>query len=101
MKWHKGMGRAGIVCGLSWSDGTVEFFSPTTHSRIRRRCRCPVQSSSTWAPAHAILKTQASPAYTQDGEVDDTIARLLARSDVDYIHVRDTQAGCYDFLIER
>jgi hypothetical protein len=26
---------------------------------------------------------------------------LLARSDVDYIHVRDTDAGCYDFSVEK
>jgi hypothetical protein len=27
--------------------------------------------------------------------------RLLAREDVDYLHVRDRQAGCYDLRIER
>jgi hypothetical protein len=29
------------------------------------------------------------------------VDRLLDRSDVAYIHVRDTAAGCYDFRIER
>lgn len=38
---------------------------------------------------------------TQNGDVDAVIERLLARSDVSYIHVRDTEAGCYDFRIER
>lgn len=33
--------------------------------------------------------------------VEDVIARLLARPDVDYLHVRDTEAGCYDLRIER
>jgi hypothetical protein len=33
--------------------------------------------------------------------VQPTIARLLGRDDVDYLHVRDTQAGCYDLRIER
>ena len=34
-------------------------------------------------------------------DVEAAIARLLARPDVDYLHVRDTQAGCYDLRIER
>ncbi len=34
-------------------------------------------------------------------EIDAGIARLLARDDVDYLHVRDTQAGCYDLRVER
>ena len=33
------------------------------------------------------------------GDVESSIARLLARTDVDYIHVRDTEAGCFDFAI--
>ena len=39
--------------------------------------------------------------YVADGDVESVIERLLARSDVDYIHVRDTHAGCFDFAIER
>jgi hypothetical protein len=39
--------------------------------------------------------------YVNDGEVEAVIGRLLARRDVDYIHVRDTEAGCYDLRIER
>ncbi|HEY1435659.1 MAG TPA: DUF1203 domain-containing protein [Thermoanaerobaculia bacterium] len=34
-------------------------------------------------------------------EIESAIARLLARADVDYLHVRDTAAGCYDLRIER
>jgi hypothetical protein len=33
--------------------------------------------------------------------VEGAIGRLLDRDDVDYLHVRDTAAGCYDFPIER
>jgi hypothetical protein len=33
--------------------------------------------------------------------VEEAIARLLGRGDVDYLHVRDTEAGCYDLRIER
>jgi hypothetical protein len=39
--------------------------------------------------------------YVEDGRAEPVIERLLARDDVDYIHVRDTQAGCFDFRIER
>ena len=34
-------------------------------------------------------------------EVEPALARLLGRQDVDYLHVRDTQAGCYDLRVER
>jgi Protein of unknown function (DUF1203) len=39
--------------------------------------------------------------YVRDGTVDPVIGRLLAVSGVDYIHVRDTEAGCFDFALER
>lgn len=39
--------------------------------------------------------------YVQDGRVEPVIDRLLARDDVDYIHVHDTEAGCFDFRVER
>jgi hypothetical protein len=34
-------------------------------------------------------------------QVEGAIGNLLARRDVDYLHVRDTAAGCYDFRIDR
>ncbi len=39
--------------------------------------------------------------YVENGEVEPIIAALFERSDVKYLHVRDTEAGCYDFRIER
>lgn len=39
--------------------------------------------------------------HVDHGDVEPVIAWLLARADVDYIHVRDTEAGCYDFAIVR
>ena len=33
--------------------------------------------------------------------VEASIDRLLRRPDVDYVHVRDTTAGCYDLRVER
>jgi hypothetical protein len=39
--------------------------------------------------------------YVVDGAVEPLIECLFDRTDVDYIHVRDTCAGCFDFRIER
>lgn len=39
--------------------------------------------------------------YVIDGTVEPQLQLLLADREVDYIHVRDTVAGCYDFRIER
>jgi hypothetical protein len=39
--------------------------------------------------------------YVADGDPEAAIDDLLSVSDVDYVHVRDTDAGCYDFRIER
>ncbi len=39
--------------------------------------------------------------YVTAGGVEPVIERLFDRNDVDYIHVRDTRAGCFDFRIER
>jgi hypothetical protein len=39
--------------------------------------------------------------YVKNGNVDAGVEKLLARADVDYIHVRSTTAGCYTFRIER
>jgi len=42
-----------------------------------------------------------SQSYVSDGIVDPQIQQLLEDRAVDYIHVRDTYAGCFDFRIER
>ncbi|MFW6202343.1 MAG: DUF1203 domain-containing protein [Gemmatimonadota bacterium] len=39
-------------------------------------------------------------AYVDDGRVEPSVESLLARPDVDYIHVRNTEAGCYILRIE-
>jgi hypothetical protein len=39
--------------------------------------------------------------YVTDGEMERAIEEIFARSDVDYIHVNSTTAGCYTFRIER
>ena len=37
----------------------------------------------------------------ENGKVEATIDELLALPEVQFIHVRDTEAGCYDLRIER
>jgi hypothetical protein len=39
--------------------------------------------------------------YVEDGAVEPFIERLFADNQIRYIHMRDTEAGCYDFRIER
>jgi hypothetical protein len=39
--------------------------------------------------------------YVSNGLIEPGLERLLRQRDVAYIHVRDTDAGCYDFSIER
>lgn len=39
--------------------------------------------------------------YVSNGLVEPELQRLLSQPDVTYIHVRDTDAGCYDFSIEK
>ena len=39
--------------------------------------------------------------WVDGGRAEAAVGRLLSRTDIDYIHVRDTSAGCYDFRIER
>lgn len=39
--------------------------------------------------------------YVEDGNVDRAIGELFADTNVRYLHVRSTPAGCYTFRIER
>jgi hypothetical protein len=39
--------------------------------------------------------------HITDGECEQVLADLFSRAEVDYVHVRDTDAGCYDFRFER
>jgi hypothetical protein len=39
--------------------------------------------------------------YITDGRMEPAIERLFARTEVDYIQVQSTTAGCYTFRIER
>ena len=51
--------------------------------------------------AYARGRRLVAQKYVSNGVVEPELERLLRDRDVSYIHVRDTDAGCYDFLIER
>ncbi len=46
-------------------------------------------------------RRMVSEERVENGQVDHLIEVLLRREDVQYVLVRDTEAGCYDFRIER
>lgn len=49
-----------------------------------------------YAPGRRLI----SQRYVSNGAVEPELERLLLDREVAYIHVRDTDAGCYDFCIE-
>ena len=51
--------------------------------------------------AYARGRRLVAQKYVSNGIVEPELQRLLLDRDVAYIHVRDTDAGCYDFCIER
>jgi hypothetical protein len=51
--------------------------------------------------AYAKGRRVVAQEYVADGNVSEAIERLFGRGDVDYIHARNTEAGCYGFRIER
>ena len=51
--------------------------------------------------AYATGRRLLAQEYVEDGAVEPVIEQLLTDSRIRYIHVRDTEAGCYDFRIER
>ncbi len=51
--------------------------------------------------AYGIGRRLLTEEYLENGEVESAVQRLLGELPVKYVHVRDTEAGCYDFRIER
>ena len=51
--------------------------------------------------AYARGRRLVAQRYVSNGGVETELQRLFRDRDVAYIHVRDTDAGCYDFCIER
>ena len=60
-----------------------------------------VLSHSLTLNAYARGRRLVAQRYVSNGVVEPELQRLLLDRDVAYIHVRDTDAGCYDFCIER
>jgi hypothetical protein len=59
------------------------------------------RSRSLTLNAYASGRRLVAQRHVANGAVDAEIEQLLGYPDVGYIHVRDTDAGCYDFRIER
>ena len=51
--------------------------------------------------AYATGRGLVAQRYVSSGVIEPELQRLLEDREVAYIHVRDTDAGCYDFSIER
>ena len=51
--------------------------------------------------AYAPGRRLVSQRYVSNGVIEPEVRGLLEDREVAYIHVRDTDAGCYDFCIER
>ncbi len=51
--------------------------------------------------AYAPGRRLVSQRYVSNGVIEPEVRLLLEDPAVAYIHVRDTDAGCYDFCIER
>lgn len=51
--------------------------------------------------AYARGRRLVSQKYVSNGEIEPQLQQLLQNRDVAYVHVRNTDAGCYAFCIER
>lgn len=51
--------------------------------------------------AYANGRRHVATEYVEDPTIDAAIKNLVARPDVDYIHVRSTTAGCFTFRIDK
>ena len=60
-----------------------------------------VRSHDLTLAAYARGRVLRAEEHVAGESAEGALARLLSRGDVDYVHVRDTAAGCYDFRIER
>lgn len=51
--------------------------------------------------AYGEARRLLSETHVEDGVVEPVLERLFDAADVRYVHVRDLEAGCYDFRVER
>jgi hypothetical protein len=102
---------------------TAEFYSPTTVFQALKSCRNQIPCISTPIRVPAMSKTPAFPEelrgsprtleayargrrlvgleYVADGKFESAIEKLFSHSEVDYVQVNSTTAGCFTFRIER
>lgn len=52
-------------------------------------------------PAICSVRSQRAQVHVNAGRAESATDELLAQPGVEYVHVRDTEAGCYDFRVER
>lgn len=61
----------------------------------------PLRSLPLTLNAYGQGRTLVAQRYVTDGAVEPALSRLFRRSEVDYVHVRNSEAGCYICRIER
>ena len=62
---------------------------------------CDMKSHAAIFSGFARGQRLVTQARVEKGNHEDVVHQILQNSDVDYIEVRDRNAGCYDFRIER
>jgi hypothetical protein len=67
------------------------------HSGFPEELRSSPRTIEAYAQGRRLLAQE----YVADGEFEPVIEKLLAQSDVDYLQVNSTTAGCFTFRIER
>ncbi|GAC1647994.1 MAG: DUF1203 domain-containing protein [Gemmatimonadaceae bacterium] len=60
-----------------------------------------LRSHSLTLNAYGRGRRLVSQSYVAGGQIDDAIEGVFANSATEYVHVRDTKAGCYDLRVER
>jgi uncharacterized protein DUF1203 len=60
-----------------------------------------LRSSPRTLEAYARGRRLLAQEYVSDGKFEPVIEKLLTRTDVDYLQVNSTTAGCYTFRVER
>jgi uncharacterized protein DUF1203 len=79
------------------------FIHETTCARYDENAGfpAPARAHKLTLVAYGNGRSHNAEVHVDDGNVEPVLERLLARDDTRYVHVRDTEAGCYDFRIER
>lgn len=60
-----------------------------------------MKAHATVISAYARGRKLIAEVEATNGDQESAVRDLLARPEVDYLHVRDREAGCFDFRVER